>query len=394
MRFNRMVMALGLSVLALAVVGCQPATPSSEPPDDTAVPAVTEAVSAELPTLTVAPPEDSAVESPTDTPAAEPVPPTEVPTTDAAAEDAASAPSRSVTFDQLGITLEVPAELLVIKEPMVNLDDPSRLESYLFYIQNYGFPGGPSSGDFQMYGHLQYSLPPITWEELAAGQLDSEMNAYAEEIEINGLRGFDTQLTGVRNRYVFHFFLDGRVLSVAVSQPTEENKAIADEIMSTIQFDASTIPDASGVQLVVEPAGYYQMYVPDDWTTSFSEPVGIRLSDLQASSADASVLVEETEGPHSNISYQSGVVMSMVVLEDNSATMEPTAALIRSSQPIMIGGIEGNDYTFVEPSTVEGELRELRFFHNGLSYLLRFGYATDADLDGIDWIIRNLQIRP
>ena len=46
-----------------------------------------------------------------------------------------------------------------MKEPLVNYDDRGKLDSYLFYIQNYGYPGGPPSGTFQMYGHLQYNTP-------------------------------------------------------------------------------------------------------------------------------------------------------------------------------------------------------------------------------------------
>ena len=65
-------------------------------------------------------------------------------------------------FEQLGIALEIPQDLYVRKDLIVNYEDQSKLESYLFYIQNYGNPGGPSSGDFQMYGTLQYNLPTIS----------------------------------------------------------------------------------------------------------------------------------------------------------------------------------------------------------------------------------------
>jgi hypothetical protein len=58
----------------------------------------------------------------------------------------------------------------------------------------------------------------------------------------------------------------------------------------------------------------------------------------------------------------------------------------------MYNGIEMTDYLFVEPSTVEGEIRELRFYHNGNSYSLRFSYAPGTDQGQIEWIIINLQI--
>jgi hypothetical protein len=301
--------------------------------------------------------------------------------------------SKRYTFDQLGISLEVPAELYVYKDPSVSYDDPSKLEGYLFYIQNYGYRGGPSSGDFQMYGHLQYNLQPIRWEEFAENTINSTMNAYANEIEINGLRGFDTQLSGVRNRYVYQFLINGQVLSIAVADPTEENKKISDQIISTIEFNPDKFTSASHLQKVVEPNGYYQMFLPEDWDTSFNAAAGIRLSDLEASSPDAEVVVEEVEGPHDNVLYKNGILMNFVILDDDSALTEPVmAAGIKNSYRVMYNGIEMTDYLFVEPSTVEGEIRELRFYHNGNSYSLRFSYAPGTDQGQIEWIIINLQI--
>jgi hypothetical protein len=207
---NRFLFILGVIVLAVVIGGCNSSQPGSEETGE------------------------SIDQTPFATSTPDPVPPTEEVQPTATVEDKAhSSPTRLVNFDQLGISLEVPSELYVSKDPIVNLDDPSKLESYLFYIQNYGHPGGSSSGDFQMYGHLQYDLPSVTWEEFASGQIDSTMNAYANEIEINGLRGFDTQLSGQRNRFVYHFFLNGQILSIAVSEPNEENKAVADQIIQT-----------------------------------------------------------------------------------------------------------------------------------------------------------------
>lgn len=307
-------------------------------------------------------------------------------------EEVDTGSSRLVTFDQLGVSLEVPLDLHVAKDPIVSYDDSGRLESYLFYIQNYGFPGGPPSGDFQIYGHLQYNLPPITWEELAENTLNSPDYAYATEIEVNGVRGFDTQFSGIRNRYVYLFLLEGQVLSLAVADPTEENKTLADQIVSTMLYDPAMFTNASGVKKIVEPDFHYEMYIPDDWDYSFEPTAGIRVSDLSASSADAELVIEETDGPHSNFHYKSGIFMNLVIQEGDSASMEPVMAEVIRSDQIMISGIEISDYVFVEPSTMEGEIRELRFFHDGLSYHLRFNYASDVDQDLISWIILNLEL--
>lgn len=203
-----------LLLLALALASCAPQSEATEEP-------------APLPVNTspAPPPTEEAVIEPVDEPVAE--------------EDGRT------YFEQLGISLEIPEDLVVIKEPIINLDDSSKLESYTFYIQNYGPEGGPGEDYFQMYGLLQYSLPPVVWEDYASDVLNSDMYSYAEEIEVNGLKGLDTQAAGVRNRFIYFFSLDGRVLSIAVSHPTEENKILADQIISTLQFVPGSLTDAS-----------------------------------------------------------------------------------------------------------------------------------------------------
>ena len=297
------------------------------------------------------------------------------------------------TFDELGISLDVPADLYVHKDPNVSLNDNSKLVGYLFYIQNYGFPGGQSSGDFQMYGSVQYDLPPISWEEFADIQNNSEIYEYVNPIEIGGLRGFDTQYAGQRNNYVYLFHIDGHVLRIAVSSPTPENKALAEEIFNTLEFNQVGFSDASHVQLITEPNLLYQLFIPVDWNYKFNPTAGIRLSELEASSPDAVVEIDDAEGPHSNIYFKDGVFMSLVVLEDDSAKFEPNMAVVERENNFYLFGFEVTEYVFVEPSTAEGKLREVRFYYDGKSYLIRFGYADDAYQDAIDRIIRSFQIQ-
>ena len=368
MKANKLIIISGMLLVAFAVASCNLPQPGGEEQDNQS---------------------QIMVSSPT----AEPVPATEEaqPTAEAL-EEPDSGPNKLVIFDQLGVSLEVPKELYVQKDPGVNYDNASILDGYLFYIQNYGQPEGPHFGNFQMYGHIQYDLPAISWEDFAQGQIDSDMNAYANEIEINGVRGFDTQVAGVRNRFFYHFYLDGHVLSIAVAEPSEKNKVIADQIISTLKFDPAKFTNQSGVQRILEPNFYYKMLVPVDWNYSFGTPIGIRLSDLEASSADYVVEIEDSDGPHSNIYHKSGISISFVILDDNSSQSEPAAAQISTQYEYMMSGIVMTEYLFVEPSTAEGELREIRFVHNGRSYLLRFSFGPGADQELIDWMIRNIEI--
>lgn len=300
--------------------------------------------------------------------------------------------SARVEFTELGISLEVPNDLYVMKEPSVNLNDSSKLAAYLFYIQNYGGDVGPGPDYFQMYGLLQYDLPPTTWEQFAQLGDNAPEYAYINPIEINGVRGFEGQFSGTRNRFIYLFYLDGRVLTIAVADPTPENKVLADSIIQTLEPLPGGWSDVSGVVPVSDPGGTFSILLPQDWSYEFNATAGIRLADLEASSPGAEMRVEDVDGPHSNIYYLHGVTMSLVVLADDSATLEPVMATIEKRQTVYFDGVEGTDYTFVEPSTAQGTLREVRVYHAGRSYLLRFGFAADANQDAIDRIIRSLSL--
>jgi hypothetical protein len=144
--------------------------------------------------------------------------------------------SSTYVFDELGISLDVPAGLNVEKAPIASPDDTSKLDAYTFYIQKNAEQVSPGSDYFQMYGLLQFDLPPLSWEEFSAIQDNPDVYAYVNPIEINGLRGFETQLAGERNNFVYLFYMDGQTLRIAVSSPTTENKALAEKILKTIHL--------------------------------------------------------------------------------------------------------------------------------------------------------------
>ncbi|MEJ2013987.1 MAG: hypothetical protein P8X64_17395 [Anaerolineales bacterium] len=183
--------------------------------------------------------------------------------TSAGSNQGESSDATRIEFTELGITLEVPNDLQVFKEPSVDLNDSSKLAAYLFYIQNYGGSQGPGPDYFQMYGHLQYDLPPTTWEQFAQVADNTTEYAYINPIEINGVRGFEGQFSGTRNRFIYMFYLDGRVLTIAVADPTPENKALADSIIQTLELLPGGLSDASGVAPVADPGGNFTVHHPD-----------------------------------------------------------------------------------------------------------------------------------
>jgi hypothetical protein len=292
-------------------------------------------------------------------------------------------------FEQLGISLEVPSELCVIKDPDVKYEDQSKLENYVFYIQNYGCPGDTHSGNFQMYGLLQYTSGPISWEEYSNIQLGSPINAYANYIEVDGLRGYDTQLTGQRNRFVYHFYLEGYDLLIAVGEPTVETKELADQIIQSLEFSSGEFSDNSHEKLVTDSNQLYQFLIPDDWEYSQQPTIGFQLSSLEANSPDLEVLVEEGAG-HDDIYYKKGIHLHVQVIDDDTVFEIRWPDL--QQYEVYFDGIPGTVSIFTEPSTAEGEIRSVDIYHEDKTYLLRFAYADDADRDTIDRIIASFNL--
>ncbi|MFC2028921.1 hypothetical protein ACFLTX_03230 [Chloroflexota bacterium] len=302
-----------------------------------------------------------------------------------------SLPTQRVSFGQLGISLEIPTELCVRKSPEVNYEDQSKLNSYTFYIQNYGCPSGAESGTFQMYGLLQYTSLPRSWEEFSKIHLDSPNNAYANYFEVDGLRGYDTQLTGQRNRFVYHLYLNGYDLTIAVGEPTPENKVIADQIIQSLEFLPDEFSNESHVKLVTDSNQLYQFLIPDDWEYSQQATIGLQLSLLEVNSPDLEVLLKEGAG-HSDIYYKKGISLHVQVIDDDSENIITWHDL--QQYVAYFDGIPGTVSIFTEPSTAEGEIRSVHIVHEGKTYILRFAYADDTNRDVLDFIISSFIITP
>ena len=86
--------------------------------------------------------------------------------------------------------------------------------------------------------------------------------------------------------------------------------------------------------------------------------------------------------------------MQLHVMDDDSANYPPFPNRIREQYDVMYNGIPGTVYYFTQPSTMEGEERQLQMYNEGKSYLLRFAYANDTYQDVIDRIITSFNITP
>ncbi|KKS03106.1 MAG: hypothetical protein UU55_C0005G0014 [candidate division WWE3 bacterium GW2011_GWC2_41_23] len=168
-------------------------------------------------------------------------------------------------FEELGISLTVPQELHVIKSPNFNAET-GKLESYNFYIQNYGYEGGPSTGDFQIYGLYQPDLPEIILDDIAEMKIDTENYMNVKEFSAGPLQGYEAQQKGERPNYIYSLLLNGRILRIAVSQGTAENKIAAEKILKTLKV-LQTVQVGEGAE-VPEMGGVFNFTYPNGWKLS------------------------------------------------------------------------------------------------------------------------------
>jgi hypothetical protein len=138
-------------------------------------------------------------------------------------------------FEELGISMEVPKNLIVAKQPVKSADGTT-LEAYTFTIQNYESGQQNESANFQMYGLVQYDLPATSWGELSKVKESTETYQNIQEVSYNGVIGYYMQAKGERPRYTYMFLLTDKVLTIAVSEPTEFNKSLAESIVATVKY--------------------------------------------------------------------------------------------------------------------------------------------------------------
>ncbi|KKS07559.1 hypothetical protein A3K01_00280 [candidate division WWE3 bacterium RIFOXYD1_FULL_43_17] len=170
-------------------------------------------------------------------------------------------------FEELGISLSVPENLHVNKSPNFNATT-GKLESYTFYIQNYGDEDGPPTKYFQIYGLYQPDLPETTFEDLALMKDDTENYEYVKEFSAGTLQGFEVKQKGERANYSYSLLFNGRVLRITVSEGTVENKTAAEKIIKTLKvLQPVTVGENSETAASVMGEGYNFSY-PTGWTAT------------------------------------------------------------------------------------------------------------------------------
>lgn len=125
-------------------------------------------------------------------------------------------------FQEVGLSFSAPFEMDVTGEM---IDE----NAFTLYVQKGEYTEGEEY--YQLYG--MYNLNDK--KDVARDDLKTELNSDSiEETTISGFEAVKGQYKGERNRFVTFIITDRGLLTLATSQPTEENKLLTDQILETL----------------------------------------------------------------------------------------------------------------------------------------------------------------
>ena len=269
-------------------------------------------------------------------------------------------------FEELGVSLNIPGNLHVIKSPGFNANT-GKLESYNFYIQNYGDEGGPATGDFQIYGLYQPDLPEITLEDIAAMKDDTENYVNVKEFLAGTIQGYEARQKGERPNYIYSLLLNGRILKIAVSQGTETNKAAAEKILKTLKVIEKT-QNGSGTETTTLGMGNgYDFSYPKGWeVTKVNNGTSVTSPDYKIS-MDEPVL-------------EAGIELAVYKKEADSSTINEELALnpVTSQIPNKTNTVVAGQNAIRYEYSYEGVNAIMtEFIKDSVRYSLRYRFATE-----------------
>lgn len=280
-------------------------------------------------------------------------------------------PTKNHDFDEIGISLSIPENLYVIKTPNYNVET-DELDSYNFYIQNYGFEGGKATGDLQIYGLYQFDLPATTPEELAKVKGDTRNYVYVNEFAAGPLSGYETQQKGERSNYVYMLLLNGRVLRISVSEPTETNRLTAEKILKSLKLKDVPSDVTGTMDFIYSVDSSYKFVAPSGWTVNKDSISTSALSPDYKLSEGYPVLETDAE-------------ISVFTKTLNEALLEMTINEIVASNPITtnipnkvsttVAGLNAVRYE-LSYEGVEAVMTE--FIKDGVRYTIRLRFSTET----------------
>jgi ABC-type transport system substrate-binding protein len=109
-------------------------------------------------------------------------------------------------------------------------DDDGRIRTVGFFLTK----GAESKPDYQMYGLYQQFREGYQQDlELAKKEMDSNT---IKEASMAGYSGIEGLIMGPKTRFITTVLKDGKLFSVSTMPPSQENKELTNQILTTFEF--------------------------------------------------------------------------------------------------------------------------------------------------------------
>lgn len=145
--------------------------------------------------------------------------------------DAVISPSRSLKPNEefispFGLYVTVPKDMTFRKEVA---DNEGIIRTVGFYIEN-----SSKSNPYMLYG--LYDAKGVATDQTLVSAKKEMVPSTIRDITIGGYKGVEGLITGDKTRYMALIVKDGKKITFSTIPPTEANKAITDQLLSTFSF--------------------------------------------------------------------------------------------------------------------------------------------------------------
>ena len=132
------------------------------------------------------------------------------------------------TVEEIGLSFQYPTDLLYRKEIA---DNDGNIRTVGFFLTK----GSEQNPEYQMYG-LYENYRNATKDDLERAKTEMDPTTI-KEVNIGGYKGIEGLITGPETRHITIILKDDKLFSISTLPPTEDNKSITEQILSTFQFN-------------------------------------------------------------------------------------------------------------------------------------------------------------
>jgi len=132
------------------------------------------------------------------------------------------------TVEEIGLSFQYPTDLLYRKEIA---DNDGKIRTVGFFLTK----GSEQNPEYQMYG-LYENYRNATKDDLERAKTEMDPTTI-KEVNVGGYKGIEGLITGPKTRHITIILKDDKLFSISTLPPTEDNKSITEQILSTFQFN-------------------------------------------------------------------------------------------------------------------------------------------------------------